>query len=60
MVNYLKETANKLGFQILASCFMPDHVHILIGADGANNDLIKFKAHFKLKTGYEFKKKARF
>jgi len=52
MVNYLKETANKLGFQILASC--------LIGADGANNDLIKFKAHFKLKTGYEFKKKARF
>ena len=57
MLEYLSESASRQNFQILAYCFMPDHVHFLIGANDSDADLIKFIKHFKQKTGYEFKKK---
>ena len=57
VVKQLKETADKLNFQILAYCFMPDHVHLLVGLNEADADLIGFIRHFKQKTGYDFRKR---
>jgi len=57
MVKHLKEPAYKLNYQILAYCFMPDHVHLLVGANEAHADLIKFIKHFKQKTGYGLKRR---
>ncbi|MGB7292023.1 MAG: transposase [Thermodesulfobacteriota bacterium] len=56
-VERLKTSAERLGFQIIAYCFMPDHVHLLVDASESKCDLIKFIKRFKQKTGYEFKKK---
>ena len=57
MIGHLKESASTLNFQILAYCFMPDHVHFLVSAKDDDCDLIKFITHFKQKTGYEFKER---
>ncbi|MGH7801997.1 MAG: REP-associated tyrosine transposase [Thermodesulfobacteriota bacterium] len=57
VVKQLKETADKLNFQILAYCFMPDHVHLLVGLNEADADLIGFIRHFKQKTEYDFRKR---
>ncbi|MGH7900582.1 MAG: REP-associated tyrosine transposase [Thermodesulfobacteriota bacterium] len=57
VVNCLKESATRHNFQIFAYCFMPDHLHLLIGANESEADLIKFIKLFKQRTGYEYGKK---
>lgn len=47
----LRASAARYGFQIVAYCFMPNHLHLLItGSDSA--PLIRFAQHFKQATGY--------
>ena len=42
-------------FEVLAYCFMPDHVHLLLaGQDGSS--LKDFARHFKQLSGYRFKR----
>ena len=57
MVKHLEEPAYKLNYQILAYCFMPDHIHLLVGANEAHSNLIEFIKHFKQKTGHGFKRR---
>ncbi len=56
MISLLLETAKSERFDVLAYCFMPDHLHILaMGRDG-KSDLKRFMDLFKQKAGYWFKK----
>ncbi len=57
MLKHLEKSADKHNVQVLAYCFMPDHVHLLVGSNDAEGNLINFIKDFKQKTGYEFKKK---
>jgi putative transposase len=51
----LRKTAVNLRFRLLAYCFMPDHVHILLQGNWNQSDLIRFVQRFKQITGYRFK-----
>jgi len=53
--NVLGQTALKLGFTLLAYCFMPDHLHVLLVGKSVRSDLIRFVQRFKQITGYRFK-----
>jgi putative transposase len=56
-LKHLEKSADKHNLKVLAYCFMPDHVHLLIGSNDTEGNLINFIKEFKQKTGYEFKKK---
>ncbi|HUF64907.1 MAG TPA: transposase, partial [Gemmatimonadaceae bacterium] len=49
----LREKADKRGVRVLAYCFMPDHVHLLIHNTGKSS-LIDFIRDFKPMTGYRY------
>ncbi len=52
----LEETALQRGFSLLAYCFMPDHLHLLLeGSDGT--DLAAFMKAFKQRTSFEHKQR---
>jgi len=53
-VSALKEAAGQESFRVYAYCFMPDHLHLLVGAD-ADADLIRFVKGFKQNTGWWFR-----
>lgn len=56
LIAILVKKARSERFDVLAYCFMPDHLHLLVsGADG-KSDLKKFISLFKQKSGYWFKK----
>ncbi len=40
------------GFAVLAYCFMPDHVHLLLEGTSPTSDLPRLIARWKQKTGY--------
>jgi len=49
----LTASAERYGFEIVAYCFMPDHLHVLVaGSDDA--PLIRFVQHVKQATGYRY------
>ena len=50
----LKEAAGQESFRVYAYCFMPDHLHLLVGAH-ADADLIGFVKRFKQATGWWFR-----
>jgi putative transposase len=51
----LRHCCQASGFSLLAYCFMPDHLHLLLeGQDEA--DLVKFVQRFKQQTGYLYKR----
>ena len=51
----LKEACQRHGFDTLAFCFMPDHLHVLLaGQDGSS--LQDFVRYFKQISGYHFKR----
>jgi putative transposase len=56
-LKHLEKSAHRHNLQVLAYCFMPDHLHILVGSNNIQVSLINFIKYFKQKTGYEFKKK---
>jgi putative transposase len=41
------------GFGVLAYCFMPDHVHLLLEGKTPTSDLPRLIARWKQKTGYQ-------
>jgi putative transposase len=43
-------------FAILAHCFMPDHVHLLVEGVRADSDLRRFQAAAKQYSGFYYKK----
>jgi putative transposase len=43
------------GFALLAYCFMPDHLHLLVEGTAAGSDLRGFVWDFKRRTGFTFK-----
>jgi len=54
-VSMLRTSADEHGMEVLAYCYMPDHVHLLLAA-GENADLPVFMRTFKQRTGYYCKK----
>jgi putative transposase len=49
----LSASAARYGFQVLAYCFMPDHLHALV-VGSVNAPLVRFCQHFKQATGYVY------
>lgn len=56
LVSILAETARSEKFEILAYCFMPDHLHLLVAGVDDQSNLRKFISLFKQKTGYWYRK----
>ena len=50
-VECLAASASRYGFGVVACCFMPDHVHLLV-AGGQDASLGRFVQHFKQATGH--------
>ena len=48
----LASSASRCGFEIIAYCFMPNYLHMLVsGSEGA--PLVRFVQHFKQATGHQ-------
>jgi putative transposase len=54
----LRLTAGRLGFRLLAFCFMPDHLHALVQGQHDHADLIRFVQRFKQMTAFHFKRES--
>ena len=51
----LREAAARAHFEVVAYCFMPDHLHLLVQTgDGA--DLVGFVRLFKQRSGYAYRR----
>jgi putative transposase len=48
----LRLTAAREAFALLAYCFMPDHLHLLISGEREDSDLRRFVVRFRQATGY--------
>lgn len=55
-INVLREISEKYYFKVLAYCFMPDHLHLLIEGKDEKSDLKKFVSMYKQKSTYYVKK----
>ena len=47
-------TSNEHAFEVLAYCFMPDHLHLLAGGLTDDASLLRFMKAWKQQTGYEY------
>jgi putative transposase len=47
-----REGADRSTFQILAYCYMPDHLHLLVQGTTGGSDLIRFVNGAKQRSGY--------
>jgi len=52
----LKKACERYDFHTLAFCFMPDHLHLLLGGQG-DSSLHDFVRYFKQISGYHFKRR---
>jgi putative transposase len=43
-------------FAVLAYCFMPDHLHLIVGASAEDSNLQRFMSRWKQLTGFSYKK----
>lgn len=50
------QLAEEIGFAVVAYCFMPDHLHVLVEGTSEAADLPQFISRAKQSTGYRFKK----
>ena len=55
-IAFLKDLSLSYNFDVLAYCFMPDHLHLLIEGKEENSDFRGFISMFKQKTNFHFKK----
>ena len=53
---HLRQTAAAFEFEVIAYCFMPDHVHLLVAAKTERASLTEFMKRFKQLTGYAHKR----
>jgi putative transposase len=51
----LRDAAGKTGFDVVAYCFMPDHLHLLVRTC-ENTDLVAFVRLFKQLSGYAYRR----
>ena len=51
----LVQTANQYQFAVIAYCFMPDHLHLLVEALDDNSSLQEFARAFKQCSSYHWK-----
>lgn len=51
----LRQSAALFEFAILAYCFMPDHLHVLVAGESERADFTAFVKRFKQMTGYAYK-----
>jgi putative transposase len=51
----LREASDRTGFDVLAYCFMPDHLHLLVQAT-RDADLVAFMRLFKQLSGYAYRR----
>jgi len=56
LINPILEAAKAERFDLLAYCFMPDHLHLLVMGQDDRSNAKKFVSLFKQKGGYWFKK----
>lgn len=54
-VQSLAESAGDAGFELLAYCVMPNHVHLLACGTREDARLVRFIQRFKQVTGYRYK-----
>lgn len=54
-VGEMRQVAQEFDFDILAYCFMPDHLHIVLNGKSQVAELQKFVKTYKQKTGYYYK-----
>jgi putative transposase len=54
----LEDVAPETGFEVLAFCFMPDHLHMLVEGMEDSSHLITLLQRFKQRTGFYFKKQS--
>jgi putative transposase len=52
----LLRTADDYRVEIVAYCFMPDHLHLLIEGIAADSDLLKFIRMFRQRSGRSFRR----
>lgn len=50
----IRQAAAKHQFALLAYCFMPDHVHLLVEATGDDSDLRRFVSAAKQHSGFAY------
>lgn len=55
-LSVLRQAADIYGFDVLAFCFMPDHLHLLAAGKSEAADLIAFVKKYKQTTGFAYKR----
>src|SRR5436190_15961649 len=51
-----RRAAREQAFAVIAYCFMPDHVHLLVAGDRADADLKRFTKSAKQYSGFYFRR----
>jgi putative transposase len=57
LVSSLQDTADSCEFHLLAYCFMPDHLHMLVQGQEDSSNLVRFVQRYKQLTAYEYKQR---
>ena len=55
---HVQRTARDESFEVLAYCFMPDHLHLLVKGLDKESDLRRFVKMSKQRSGYAYRKRA--
>jgi REP element-mobilizing transposase RayT len=55
-VETLVQTSAETGFELLAYCLMPNHLHLIASGTRDDADLVRFVQLFKQLTGFRYKK----
>jgi REP-associated tyrosine transposase len=55
MVTQILQAARDRRFAVIAYCFMPDHVHLLVEGEAEDSDLPKFARAVKQRTGLAYR-----
>ena len=56
VLSRILQTCELFGMELIAYCFMPDHLHLLVGANSEDADMRAFVKRFKQLTGFAYKK----
>jgi putative transposase len=52
----LLRTGAAYDVEVVAYCFMPDHLHVLIEGTAATSDLLRFTRMFRQRSGHTFRR----
>src|SRR5438067_273221 len=53
----LMRTASAYGFEIIAYCFMPDHLHAFVESTSDHADFLKLVSMYKQRSGREYRRR---